>query len=280
VSDAWSHPEILNLIDLALAEDIGGGDITTESCVTEDRMAAGRFFAREEVVVAGIELLPIVYRRFGDDTVWIDLKFESGERAKNGDPVADVHGKARTLLSCERVCLNFLQRLGGIATQAQKYVRAVSGTRARVLDTRKTTPGLRRLEKLAAAAGGVTNHRLGLYDAILIKNNHISASGGITAAIRNARRLGKLIEIEVRTPEEVDEALAAGATHMLLDNQTPDQAIDLIARIGGRASVELSGKITLDTVRMYAQTGADYISCGAITHTVKAADFNFRLELL
>jgi nicotinate-nucleotide pyrophosphorylase (carboxylating) len=280
VSDAWSHPEILNLIDLALAEDIGGGDITTESCVTEDRMAAGRFFAREEVVVAGIELLPIVYQRFGDDTVWIDLKFESGERAKNGDPVADVHGKARTLLSCERVCLNFLQRLSGIATQAQKYVRAVSGTRARVLDTRKTTPGLRRLEKLAAAAGGVTNHRLGLYDAILIKNNHISASGGITAAIRNARRLGKMIEIEVRTPEEVDEALAAGATHMLLDNQTPDQAIDLIARIGGRASVELSGKITLDTVRMYAQTGADYISCGAITHTVKAADFNFRLELL
>jgi len=280
VSDAWSHPEILNLVDLALAEDIGGGDITTECCVGEDRMAAGRYFAREDLIVAGIELLPVVYERFGDTSVWIDLKCESGDRVKNGDPVADVHGKARTLLTCERVCLNFLQRLSGIATQAQKYVRAVGGTRARVLDTRKTTPGLRRLEKLASASGGVTNHRLGLYDAILIKNNHIAAAGGITEAIGKARRLEKMIEIEVRTPEEVDEALAAGAQHLLLDNQTPDQAIELIARIGGRASVELSGKITLDTVRMYAQAGADYVSCGAITHSVRAADFNFRLELL
>lgn len=280
MSDEWSHPEILNLIDLALAEDVGNGDITTECCVRDDRMAAGRYFAREDVIVAGIELLPVIYNRFGDDAVWIDLKFESGERAKNGDPVADVHGKARTLLTCERVCLNFLQRLSGIATQAQKYVRAVAGTRAKVLDTRKTAPGLRRLEKLAAAAGGVTNHRMGLYDAILIKNNHIAAAGGITPAIEKARRLGKMIEIEVGTPEGVDEALLAGAQHLLLDNQTPDQAIELIARIGGRASVELSGRITLDTVRMYAQAGADYVSCGAITHSVRAADFNFRLELL
>lgn len=280
MNEAWSHPDIRDLLDIALREDIGSGDITTLSCVPADRMAAGRYYAREEVVVAGIELLPLIYGRFGDGYVQLDIKRDSGDPASDGDVVAEVRGLAQTLLTCERVSLNFLQRLSAIATQAKRYVDAAAGTKAKILDTRKTTPGLRRLEKLAAAAGGVTNHRMGLYDAVLIKNNHIAAAGGISSAIAWAREAGKPVEIEVRTPAEIDEALAAGAVHLLLDNHTPEEAAEQIARIAGRASVELSGKITLETVRVYAESGADFISCGAITHSVRAADFNFRLELL
>jgi len=154
----------------------------------------------------------------------------------------------------------------------------VEGTRCRILDTRKTTPGLRRLEKMAAAAGGVTNHRLGLFDAILIKNNHITAAGGIRAAVERARTAGIPVEVEVRTREELEEALACGITHLLLDNLTPDQAKEWISYINGRAKVELSGGITLDTVRSYAEAGPDFISCGAITHSATAVDINFRLQ--
>ncbi len=189
-------------------------------------------------------------------------------------------GRARTLLECERVSLNFLQRLSGVATLARKYTDAVAGTNCRVLDTRKTTPGFRRLEKLAAAAGGVTNHRMGLFDAVLIKNNHITAAGGVRAALERVRNLNSVpVEIEIRTREELDEALAAGAKHVLLDNLTPKQAAAEIQYIAGRAKVELSGNITLDTIRAYAQTGADFVSSGAITHQAQAVNFNFRIEL-
>ena len=176
------------------------------------------------------------------------------------------------------MALNFLQRLSGIATLARRYVDAVAGTGCRILDTRKTTPGLRRLEKMAAAAGGVTNHRMGLYDAILIKNNHIVAAGGVRAALERAKQRGEP-QIEVRTRAELDEALACGATHLLLDNLTPEQAASEIRYIAGRATVELSGGITLENVRAYAETGADFVSCGAITHSAPAVDLNFRLEL-
>jgi nicotinate-nucleotide pyrophosphorylase (carboxylating) len=183
-------------------------------------------------------------------------------------------------LTRERVALNFLQRLSGVATVARKFADAVAGTGCKVLDTRKTTPGFRALEKAAAVAGGVTNHRMGLYDAILIKNNHIAAAGGVRAAIQRARGTSGLpAEIEVRTRQELHEALDAGAAHLLLDNLTPAEATDWIREIGGRAKVELSGGITLDTVRAYAETGADYVSSGAITHSARAMDISFRLEL-
>jgi nicotinate-nucleotide pyrophosphorylase (carboxylating) len=199
---------------------------------------------------------------------------------KDGQLVGEVRGRAQTLLECERVSLNFLQRLSGIATLARQYTDAVAGTKCKVLDTRKTTPGLRRLEKLAAAAGGVQNHRMGLYDAILIKNNHITAAGGVRAALARVQDSLLYVEIEVRTRAELEEALECGAKHLLLDNLTPAQAAEWVAFIGGRASVELSGNITLDTVRAYAETGADFVSSGAITHSAGAADFNFRVELI
>lgn len=274
----YAHSEVLALVELALREDIGAGDVTSAACVPANRMAMGRYYAREEVLVAGIELIPIIFQmRGGADDV--QLFAASGGVARPGQMVASVHGPARLLLECERVTLNFLQRLSGVATNARRYIEAVAGTGCRVLDTRKTTPGLRRLEKLAAAAGGVTNHRMGLYDAVLIKNNHIAAAGGIRAALERARLAGLPIEIEVRTRAEIDQAIANGAKHLLLDNFSPGEAREEIRRIAGRATVELSGKIDLSNVRAYAGTGADYVSCGAITHSVRAADFNFRIEL-
>jgi nicotinate-nucleotide pyrophosphorylase (carboxylating) len=193
--------------------------------------------------------------------------------------VARVRGRARTLLECERTALNFLQRLTGVATLARRYAETVAGTHARVLDTRKTTPGFRRLEKLAAAAGGVTNHRMGLYDAVLIKNNHITAAGGIRAALARFTDSPLPVEIEIRDQAELDEALSCGAKHLLLDNLTPEEARSAIAYIAGRATVELSGNITLETLRAYAETGADFISSGAITHQAQSVNFNFRVEL-
>ncbi len=327
----WSHPEILDLIRRALAEDIGTGDVTSAACVPADRLARGRFPAREPLVLAGIELLPLLYAAgqtevcptetegsaaagagpsaavrtagfigtagptsgFGPSFIGtggagfslpasapaVNLLKTSGYRATENEILATVAGNARLLLACERTALNFLQHLSGIATLASRYVDAVAGTKCKILDTRKTTPGLRRLEKLASAAGGVTNHRLGLWDAILIKNNHIAAAGGVAPALDAAQRSGLPIEIEVRTKAELAEALAHGAKHLLLDNLTPTQAREWIALIGGRATVELSGGITLDTVRDYAEAGADFVSCGAITHSARAVDLSFRLEL-
>jgi nicotinate-nucleotide pyrophosphorylase (carboxylating) len=273
-----THPEVREVVHRALAEDIGLGDITTELTVDASRHAAGAFFAREPLVLAGVELLPLIFDIHGgvDD---IDIHRLSGSRLVAGVKIADVRGPARTLLTCERVALNFMQRLSGIATLASQYVRAVEDTRCRVLDTRKTTPGLRRLEKMAAAAGGVTNHRMGLYDAVLIKNNHITAAGGVRAALEAVQKAGMPAEVEVRSRLEIDEALAAGALHLLLDNLTPEEAAEWIRVIDGRATAELSGGITLETARAYADTGADFISAGAITHSAPAVDINFRLEL-
>jgi nicotinate-nucleotide pyrophosphorylase (carboxylating) len=209
----------------------------------------------------------------------LEILAPSGTVVEPGACLARVRGTARVLLTSERTALNFLQRLSGVATLARAFAEAVAGTGCRVLDTRKTTPGLRRLEKMAAASGGITNHRLGLFDAILIKNNHISAAGSIRLALEAVKSQPVPAEIEVRTLAELDEALACGARHLLLDNLTPAEAKDWIARVAGRAKVELSGGITLETSRAYAEAGADYVSAGAITHSARALDINFRLAL-
>src|SRR5215831_13731178 len=267
------------LVRLALEEDIGSGDVTSQACVPESRTGRGRFIARQSLVLAGVDLLCEIYdARGGVDELTV-LRFD-GECCEDGDTIATVAGSARTLLECERVALNFLQRLSGVATAARRYADAVAGTNCRVLDTRKTTPGLRILEKQAAAAGGITNHRMGLWDAILIKNNHIAAAGGVRNAIDAARTSGLPIEVEVRTRAELHEGLDSGATHLLLDNLTPSEAADWIREIAGRAKVELSGGITLENVRAYAEAGADFVSSGAITHSARAMDISFRLELV
>jgi nicotinate-nucleotide pyrophosphorylase (carboxylating) len=270
-----SHPEVLAAVERALAEDIGTGDITSQLCIPESARAIGRITAREPMTLAGIELAPLIFRNCG-----VELCRISGAKLHPGEVAAVVEGPARALLTGERTALNFVQRLSGVATLASAYVREVEGTTCRVLDTRKTTPGLRRLEKMAAAAGGVTNHRTGLYDAILIKNNHITAAGGVALALERTRNATVPVEIEVRTRAELDQALNCGATHLLLDNLSPEEAKEWIAHIRGRATVELSGGITLQTVRAYAQSGADYVSSGAITHSARAVDINFHMELI
>lgn len=269
-----SHSEILEAVGRALAEDIGPGDVTTYLCVPAEATATARMIARESLTLAGVELLPLIFT-----TCTVKLNRRSGDRLENGDEIALVQGPARALLTGERVALNFVQRLSGIATLAAAYVRAAEGTRCRILDTRKTTPGLRRLEKMAAAAGGAVNYRMGLFDAVLIKNNHITAAGGVRAALDRTRNAGVPIEIEVRTRAELDEALGCGATHLLLDNLSPLEARDWILHIDGRATVELSGGITLENARAYAESGADFLSSGAITHSAPAVDINLRLEL-
>ncbi len=272
-----SQPDVRLALERALAEDIGTGDITSQLTVREDLQARGSFLAKQSLVLAGTELLPVIYGLRGGAQV--DVCSPSGTVVNSGDVIATVSGAARTLLECERVALNFLQRLSGVATLARKHVDAVSGTKAKVLDTRKTTPGLRQLEKMAAAAGGVTNPRLGLFDAVLIKNNHITAAGGVRAALEKTKLFSGPVEIEVRTRGELDEALSAGAKHLLLDNLSPAQAAEWIRYIAGRATVELSGNINLHSIRDYAQAGPDFISCGAVTHSATAVDISFRLEL-
>lgn len=267
------HPEVRAAVERALAEDIGSGDITSALTVPATLMASGKFLAKENMILAGIELLPLIYQE-------VDLLKASGDAVRSGDALAAVTGPARKLLACERVALNFLQRLSGIATLARKYVDTVAGAKAKVLDTRKTTPGLRRLEKMAAAAGGATNHRFGLFDAVLIKNNHITAAGGVKAALENAKAFSGPVEIEVRTRAELDEALACGAKNLLLDNLSPNEAAEWVRYVDGRASIELSGGIHLGNIRDYAKAQPDFISCGAITHSAAAVDIGFRLELL
>ena len=272
------HPDIAAVVASALSEDIGSGDITTQLTVPQNQRASGSFIAKQTLVLAGVELLPLIYGTHGGGAK-VNMIHPSGTKLAKGTVLATVEGCARPLLECERVALNFIQRLSGVATLGRQHVDAVAGTKTKILDTRKTTPGLRRLEKMAAAAGGVTNHRLGLFDAVLIKNNHITAAGGIRQALERARAFDGPVEIEVRTRTELDEALACGATRLLLDNLTPAEAAEWVRYINGRASTELSGNINLSNIREYAQAGADFISCGAITHSATAVDISFRLEL-
>jgi nicotinate-nucleotide pyrophosphorylase (carboxylating) len=261
------HIDVKYAVENALAEDLGSGDITTEACIPARLPAEARFVARERMTLAGVELLSLLFEG-------AILRKHSGDPANPGDELALARGPAQLLLSRERVALNFLQRLSGVATLAAKFVAAVEGTGVRILDTRKTTPGLRVLEKMAAAAGGAVNHRMGLYDAVLIKNNHIRLAGGVKTAMERARFTEKAIEIEVRTRGEIEEALKGGAARLLLDNMTPEQAATEIAFIEHRAETEISGGITLANVRAYAEARPDFISTGSITHSAAAVDIN------
>jgi len=268
------------VIDQALQEDIHTGDITTQAVVSAKRQICGRLIAKEPMVAAGLFAAEKVFERLDPAIVFTPLVAE-GETVAVGAVLATMEGDAANLLMGERVALNLLQRLCGIATLTSSYVAAVSGTKARIVDTRKTTPGLRELEKYAVRVGGGINHRTGLYDGVLIKENHIAAAGGITEAIRRARAYiphTLKIEIETETPAQVDEALAAGADIIMLDNMDCPTMAQCVKTIAGRAQVEASGGVNLDTVRAIAETGVDIISIGALTHSPKAMDISMLLD--
>lgn len=268
------------LIDHALQEDIHTGDITTQAVVPGRRPASARLIAKEDMVLAGLFAAERVFQRLAPDTVFAACQAE-GTLAGKGAVIATLKGDAADLLMGERVALNLLQRLSGIATVTSRYVAAVHGTKARIVDTRKTTPGLRELEKYAVRVGGGINHRTGLYDGVLIKENHIAAAGGITEAISRARAYiphTLKIEIETETLAQVREALAAGADIIMLDNMTLDDMRVAVSVIAGRAVVEASGGVVLDTVRAIAETGVDVISVGALTHSPRAMDISMLLD--
>ena len=276
-------PAVTALIQAAIAEDIGRGDLTTQLTVAENVRARAEIVAKQDGVIAGLPVLAKVFHTLGSTSVTIDAHLTDGVAFVTGTTVASLNGPVSDLLAGERVALNFLQHLSGIATLTRQYVKAVAGTRARIVDTRKTMPGLRVLEKYAVRVGGGHNHRLGLDDGVLIKDNHIVAAGGVGAAVSRARRHAPhtvKIEIECTTLEQIDEALSAGADAILLDNMAPKLLAEAVRRIGGRALVEASGGVTLATVRSIAETGADLISVGALTHSAPAVDLSMRVTLV
>ncbi len=262
----------------ALAEDVGDGDVTTAATVPEHARARATITQKAPGVVFGLEVAIETFRAV-DPEMTIERLAAEGEWRERG-PVLALEGSARGILTAERTALNFLQRLSGVATMAARCVQAVSGTSATILDTRKTTPGLRTLEKAAVAAGGATNHRAGLYDAILIKENHAALAGGVGEAVRQAHAHAPELQLEVecRTLAEVDEALAAGAGFLLLDNMSVEELRAAVDHVAGRAKLEASGGFTLDTLRAVAGTGVDFISVGAITHSAPALDLSLLLE--
>ena len=268
------------LVEGALREDVGRGDLTTTAVVPQDIDAHAVMTAKAEGVIAGLDLVRAVYRHV-DPEVAVQPLVNDGDRVRPGDRVLEARGPARSLLIGERVALNFVQRLSGIATATRRAVDAVAGTKARIVDTRKTTPGLRILEKYAVRAGGGHNHRFGLDDAVMIKENHIAVAGGIIPAVEAARRaIGHMhkIEVEIASLDQIDEAIASGADVILLDNMSIEQMREAVERIGGRAIVEASGGIRPDNVRAVAETGVDVISLGWITHSAPALDLSLLIH--
>jgi nicotinate-nucleotide pyrophosphorylase (carboxylating) len=266
------------LVARALAEDIGGGDVTTAATVPERAMAHAVVTQKAPGVLFGLDVAAEVFRLVDPDLAVQPLTRE-GEWREHG-PVLELEGRARSILTAERTALNFLARLSGVATMAARCVRAVEGTGATILDTRKTTPGLRALEKAAVAAGGATNHRVGLFDAILIKENHAALAGGVGDAVRKARAYapGLTLEVECRTLAEVNEALDAEAPWILLDNMSVEELTEAARHVAGRAKLEASGGVTLATLRDIASTGVDFVSVGALTHSAPALDLSLLLE--
>jgi len=276
--------DIHRAVQIALAEDVGSGDVTTLSTVPEHSPLTVAMRAREMLVVAGLPLAEAVFRELSP-VVQIESLAHDGQQVRAGDPLLRISGEARAILTAERVALNFVQRLSGIATLTAQFVDAIKGTHAQILETRKTTPGLRRLEKYAVTCGGGTNHRLGLFDMVLIKDNHLAAlrnaePNAIAAAVRSAREKYPQLKIEVEadTLEQVDHAVAAGADFVLLDNMTLVQLRLSVQKCRGRAKTEASGGVNLSTVRAIAETGVDFISVGALTHSARAVDIGLDFE--
>jgi nicotinate-nucleotide pyrophosphorylase (carboxylating) len=262
----------------ALAEDIGPGDVTTTAVVPADRIAQARAMAKQDLVVAGAQVAARVFELV-DDSVRIDISIGDGQDARNGEVILGVAGPARSILVAERVALNLLMHLSGVATLTRAFVQAVAGTATRIVDTRKTTPGLRALEKAAVRAGGGHNHRYALYDGVLIKDNHIRAAGSIAAAVEAARgQVHHLLKIEVEAGDlaELDQAVAAGADAVLLDNMALENMAEAVRKYGDRVVLEASGNVSLATVREIAQTGVHLISVGALTHSAPAADVSLK----
>ena len=269
-----------NLIENALAEDLGPGDVTSEATIRPESLSVAVMLAKQDLVLAGLDVAREVFRHLDPDIQFTSFA-KDGDRVNAGTELAKLSGNTRALLAGERVALNLLQHLSGIATLTSKYVERVHGLKAGILDTRKTLPGLRRLEKYAVRTGGGRNHRFGLHDGVLIKDNHIKASGGITKALQNARKnahhLLKL-EVETKNLEEVREALEARADIIMLDNMPVDMMREAVKVVAGRALVEASGNVTLATVRAIAETGVDLISSGSLTHSAPAADISMKIK--
>ena len=269
-----------NILRAALAEDIGWGDVTTDSCVPPDRRCSGYFLAKEDMVICGLEALSKTFGLLGGG---VDVKFKcaDGDLVKKGSIIALIEGPARAILTGERTALNLLQRLSGIATRTREAAAQVEGTKTQVCDTRKTTPGLRALEKYAVRVGGGANHRMGLSDGVLIKDNHIAAAGSIALAVAAARKsMPHTLKIEVETTnlDEVRQAIDAGADIVMLDNMTPGEMCNAVALVAGRAKTEASGNMGDRSLREVAETGVDLISIGALTHTVRAADISLKFN--
>ena len=271
-----------DLIKLAFAEDIGDGDHTTLCCIPATEMGKSQLIIKEDGVLAGVEMARRVFKAF-DPELKMTVFIEDGAEVKKGDIAFVVEGKVQSLLQTERLMLNIMQRMSGIATTTRKYVKQLEGTKTHVLDTRKTTPGMRMIEKEAVRIGGGMNHRIGLFDMILLKDNHVDFAGGISKAITRAheylKEIGKnlKIEIDVRNFDELEEALQTGGVdRIMLDNFTPENTREAVRRVAGRVELESSGGITFDTLRDYAECGVDYISVGALTHSVKSLDMSFK----
>ncbi len=268
------------LIMRALQEDLGPEDVTTEATVPADFVSTAEMLAKQDLVLAGVTVSGAVFQYLDPNIDFMPLA-KDGDRIRSGTVIARVTGITRVLLGGERVALNLLQHMSGIATLTARYIEEVKGTKVEVLDTRKTLPGLRQLEKYAVRVGGGKNHRFGLYDGVLIKDNHIKAAGGITRAVAGARRRAHhllKIEVEVKNLEEVREALAAKADIIMLDNMPLDLMREAVALIKGEALVEASGNVTLETVRPIAETGVDFISSGSLTHSAPAADISMKIK--
>lgn len=270
-----------DLLTLAFAEDVGDGDHTTLSTIPADERGVQRLIVKEKGILAGVEIARKVFEKF-DPELKITVYINDGAHVKPGDIAFEVEGSVRSLLQTERVMLNIMQRMSGIATQTAKYQQRLEGLKTKVLDTRKTTPGMRMLEKEAVRIGGGCNHRIGLFDMILIKDNHIDFAGGIKQAVEAARKYcagkGKdlKIEVEVRNEDEIRQALAENVDRIMLDNFTPERTRKAVELINGQTEIESSGGITLDTLRDYGECGVDFISVGALTHSVKGLDMSFK----
>lgn len=270
-----------DLLTLAFAEDVGDGDHTTLSTIPSEEKGRQQLIVKEEGILAGVDIARKVFEKF-DPSLKMTVMIEDGAHVKPGDIAFVVEGSVRSLLQTERVMLNIMQRMSGIATTTARYQKELEGLKTKVLDTRKTTPGMRLLEKEAVKIGGGENHRIGLFDMILIKDNHVDFAGGIDKAVAAAKDYCKAkgkdlkIEVEVRNTDEIKQALAAGVDRIMLDNFTPERTREAVALINGQCEIESSGGITLDTLRQYGECGVDFISVGALTHSVKGLDMSFK----